>query len=157
MLHITILAVGKLKERFWADACKEYLKRLSSYANVVVKELPDVDPARCGGEPNEIKAESESILASIPKNSFSFLLDISGKEISSEELARRIDECQIEGKSNLCFIIGGSCGVDDSVRKAVGARISLGKITLPHNLARVVLVEQIFRAFKIIKGEPYHK
>ena len=157
MLHITIIAIGKLKERFWTDACKEYLKRLSAYANVSIKELPDIDPARCGGEAAEIKAESESIIESIPKGSASFLLDISGKLITSEDLAEMIDEYAIDGVNDLCFIIGGSCGVSDDVRRIVTRRVSLGRITLPHNLARVVLLEQLFRAFKIIKGEPYHK
>lgn len=157
MLHITVIAIGKLKERFWVDACKEYLKRLSAYANVSIKELPDVDPARCGGEAAEIKAESESIIDNIPKGSASFLLDISGKLVSSEDLAETIDDCAVGGINDLCFIIGGSCGVNDDVRHAVAHRVSLGRITLPHNLARVVLLEQLFRAFKIIKGEPYHK
>lgn len=157
MLHITVIAVGKLKERFWADACNEYLKRLSAYANVSVKELADVDPARCGGEQAEIDAESNAILESIPNGSRSFLLDIPGKLISSEGLAEAIDDCALSGNNDLCFIIGGSCGVNESVRRAVNRKISLGRITLPHNLARVVLLEQLFRAFKIIKGEPYHK
>lgn len=157
MLHITVIAVGKLKERFWADACNEYLKRLSAYANVSVKELADVDPARCGGEQAEIDAESNAILERIPNGSRSFLLDIPGKLISSEGLAEAIDDCALSGNNDLCFIIGGSCGVNEGVRRAVNRNISLGRITLPHNLARVVLLEQLFRAFKIIKGEPYHK
>lgn len=157
MLHITVIAVGKLKERFWADACNEYLKRLSAYANVSVKELADIDPARCGGEQAEIDAESNAILESIPNGSRSFLLDIPGKLISSEGLAEAIDDCALSGNNDLCFIIGGSCGVNEGVRRAVDNKISLGRITLPHNLARVVLLEQLFRAFKIIKGEPYHK
>lgn len=157
MLHITVIAVGKLKERFWADACNEYLKRLSAYANVSVKELADIDPARCGGEQAEIDAESNAILESIPNGSRSFLLDIPGKLISSEGLAEAIDDCALSGNNDLCFIIGGSCGVNEGVRRAVNNKISLGRITLPHNLARVVLLEQLFRAFKIIKGEPYHK
>lgn len=157
MLHITIIAIGKLKERFWVDACKEYLKRLSAYANVSIKELPDIDPARCGGESAEIKAESDSIIEAIPKKSQTFLLDISGQLISSQSLAEMIDTCAMEGRNDLCFIIGGSCGVNDTVRDLVQHRISLGRITLPHNLARIVLLEQIFRAFKINRDEPYHK
>lgn len=157
MLHITVIAVGKLKERFWAEACKEYMKRLSAYASVTVKELADVDPTRCGGEQASIDAESDAVLQSIPKGSQSFLLDISGKPISSEGLAETIENCAIDGENDLCFVIGGSCGVNESVRGAVNHKISLGRITLPHNLARVVLLEQLFRAFKIIKGEPYHK
>lgn len=157
MMHISIIAVGRLKESFWKDACNEYLKRLSAYADISVKELPDIDPARCGGEAAEIKAESDSIIESIPKDSFSILLDISGKSVSSEQLAEKINMLGLEGRNDICFIIGGSCGVSEEVRRCVDARISLGKITLPHNLARVVLIEQIFRAFKINRGEPYHK
>ena len=157
MLHITVIAVGKLKEKFWSQACDEYLKRLRPYASVDVRELADIDPAKAGGESKAIQQESQAILAAIPEGATSFLLDIGGKLVSSEQLAEQLEECSLNGESALCFIIGGSCGVDDDVRRAVTHRISLGRITLPHNLARVVLLEQLYRAFKIIKREPYHK
>lgn len=157
MLHITVIAVGKLKERFWAQACDEYLKRLRPYASVEVRELADIDPAKAGGEAKAIEQESQAILASIPEGATAFLLDISGKLVSSESLAETLEECSLNGESNLCFVIGGSCGVSEDVRKVVQHRISFGRITLPHNLARVVLLEQLYRAFKIIKREPYHK
>ena len=157
MLHITVIAVGKLKERFWSQACDEYLKRLHPYATVDVRELADIDPAKAGGEGKATQQEGSSIIAAIPEGSIAYLLDISGKLISSEDLASALEEHSLGGDSKLCFIIGGSCGVSDEVRSAVQHKISLGRITLPHNLARVVLLEQLYRAFKIIKREPYHK
>lgn len=157
MLHVTVIAVGKLKERFWAQACDEYLKRLRPYAAVEVRELADVDPAKAGGEAKAVQQESQAILAAIPEGAVTFLLDIGGKLVTSEGLAEALEGCSLVGESRLCFIVGGSCGVSDDVRRKAQHRISLGRITLPHNLARVVLLEQLYRAFKIIKREPYHK
>lgn len=157
MLHIRIIAVGKLKERFWTEACAEYLKRLQTYAKVEVVEIPDSDPAKCGGEACAIERESAAILKDIPDKGVVVLMDISGKEQTSEGFANKLDAFALDGVSDVTFIIGGSCGVGESVRKRSDQRWSLGRITLPHNLARVVLLEQIYRAFKIIKGEPYHK
>lgn len=157
MMHITIIAVGRLKERFWSQACDEYLKRLGAYASVEIRELPDVDPTRAGGESKACEQESTSILQAIPITSIPILLDIKGKEMTSESIAGRIERFGIDGVNDVCLIIGGSCGVDDSVRNGVRERWSLGRITLPHNLARVVLLEQIYRAFKIMRREPYHK
>lgn len=147
MLSIHIFAIGKLKESFWKDACAEYLKRLSAYAKVNVKELPDSNKQR----------EAELILQHLSQNGPILLLDIKGKEISSEKLASKIDSYALAGNSQLTFIIGGSDGVTEEVKKRATERISFGPITLPHNLARVVLLEQIYRAFKISRGEPYHK
>lgn len=157
MLHISIIAVGKLKEKFWTQACDEYLKRLRPYAAVDVRELPDIDPAKAGGEAKAVRQESDAVLAAIPEGSVAFLLDICGKLVTSEDVAQAIDDCSLSGSSRLCFIVGGSCGVDERVRAKVQRRISLGRITLPHNLARVVLLEQLYRAFKISRNEPYHK
>lgn len=157
MLHVTVIAVGKLKEKFWAQACDEYLKRLKPYASVEVRELPDIDPAKAGGERKAVQQESQAILSAIPEGSVVCLLDIDGKLATSEDLAGLLDECSLSGRSRVCFMIGGSCGVDEEVRKAADRRISLGRITLPHNLARVVLLEQVYRAFKISRNEPYHK
>lgn len=157
MLHVTVIAVGKLKEKFWAQACDEYLKRLKPYASVEVRELPDIDPAKVGGEAKSVAAESESIISAIPEGAETFLLDISGKLVTSEDIAEALDDCSLSGRSHVCFIIGGSCGVSNDVRDKANRRISFGRITLPHNLARVVLMEQIYRAFKISKNEPYHK
>lgn len=156
-MNITIVCVGKLKERFWADAVDEYLKRLRPYARCTVVEVPDLDPAKVGGVETAKDREGQSILAAIPEKAKVYLLAIEGKLISSEDLSAELDECALEGSSDVVFVIGGSCGSSKSVYARANKKISLGRITLPHNLARVVLVEQIYRAFKISRGEPYHK
>lgn len=150
MLKITVIAVGKLKERFWKDACGEYLKRLGGYANVAVRELPD----------SNAQKEAELILGTLDAAGTSchaILLDIRGKETSSEGLAEKLDALALRGVSHIAFIIGGSDGVTREVRERAAERVSFGPITLPHNLARVVLLEQIYRACKINRNEPYHK
>lgn len=147
MLHITVYAVGKLKEAFWKDAVTEYLKRLGGYAKVEVRELPD----------SNLERESTALLAALPERDPVVLLDVRGKETSSEGIARLIEGYALDGASRLAFVIGGSDGVSEEVKRRADARISFGPITLPHNLARVVLMEQIYRAFKIMRGEPYHK
>ena len=157
MIRITVVAVGKLKERFWADACSEYLKRLKAYAKVEVREISDIDPAQAGGVDASREREGAAILAAVPEGSHAILLAIEGKERSSEGFARRLDDLALSGKSDIAFIIGGSDGVSDAVRARANEQMSFGPITLPHNLARVVLLEQVYRAFKISRGEPYHK
>jgi 23S rRNA (pseudouridine1915-N3)-methyltransferase len=156
-MKFTIVAVGRLKERFWADACGEYLKRLQPYAKTTVVEIADVDPARAGGENGAVEREGASILKAIPERAHVALLAIEGKQRSSESLAARIEDLGIAGTGEVVFVIGGSCGVSDAVRARANETLSFGPITLPHNLARVVLLEQLYRAFKIIRREPYHK
>jgi 23S rRNA (pseudouridine1915-N3)-methyltransferase len=157
MLRIKIIAVGKLKERFWADACAEYLKRLKAYATVEVCEVPDIDPAKAGGESAAVEREGESILRAIPQGAHVCLLAIEGKRVSSEQFSEAIEAMMVGGTSTCVFVIGGSCGVSASVYARANSKVSFGAITLPHNLARVVLLEQIYRAFKIMLNEPYHK
>lgn len=156
-MNITVVAVGKLKERFWKEACEEYLKRLKGYAQVKVVEIQDIDPARAGGVEAARNKEGDAICAAIPERSHVLLLAIEGKQRSSVELSLRIDELALNGKSDLCFVIGGSDGVNKAVYDRANEQLSFGKITLPHNLARVVLLEQVYRAFKISRNEPYHK
>lgn len=156
-MKFTIVAVGKLKERFWTDACAEYLKRLQPYAKTEVREVADVDPARAGGVDAAREREGAAVLAALPASSHVVLLAIDGKERSSEGLARRIDELKLRGTSDIAFVVGGSDGVSAAVRARADETLSFGKITLPHNLARVVLLEQLYRAQKISRGEPYHK
>lgn len=147
MLKITVIAVGKLKERFWREACAEYLKRLEGYCKISVREVPDSNASQ----------EAALILDAIPEKTPVILLDIQGKPTSSEALAQMIEGYALEGDSHIVFVIGGSDGVTAEVKQRATMRLSFGPITLPHNLARVVLVEQIYRAFKIIRREPYHK
>ena len=147
MLKITVIAVGKLKERFWRDACAEYLKRLTGYCKIAVHEIAD----------SNIDQEGALILEALPEKSTIVVLDVQGKPTSSEQLARKIDDLTIEGVSHITFVIGGSDGLTRAVKERAFLRMSFGPITLPHNLARFVLLEQIYRAFKIMRGEPYHK
>ena len=130
---------------------------MQPYAKTSVIEVADVDPAKAGGENGAVNREGESILKAIPDRAHVILLAIDGVARSSEELARRLDQLGIQAKSDLVFVIGGSCGVGDAVRKRVDETLSFGPITLPHNLARVVLLEQLYRACKINHHEPYHK
>jgi len=150
MLKVTVIAVGKLKERFWKDACAEYLKRLGAYVKMDMHEVPDSSAQR---EAPLIA----NVLAGLPPDTHVVLLDIAGTPTSSEQLADKLDIIALQGVSNIAFIIGGSDGVLENVRKAAHERMSFGPITLPHNLARVVLLEQIYRACKINRSEPYHK
>ena len=157
MLKITVVAVGKLKEKFWVAACDEYLKRLRPYAKVTVAEIPDVDPARSGGVEAAREREGAGILAAVPECAHVILMAIEGKQRSSVDFSRHLDDLALRGASELAFVIGGSDGVSDAVRARADETFSFGPITLPHNLARVVLLEQLYRAFKISRGEPYHK
>lgn len=156
-MKITIVAVGKLKERFWADACAEYLKRLSGYAKVSVREVADVDPARAGGAQAARAKEGAAVLAACGEHTHLVLLSIEGTQRSSEQFSQRIDRLSLDGVSDITFVIGGSQGADAAVYARANETLSFGPITLPHNLARVVLLEQIYRAFKISRKEPYHK
>ncbi len=156
-MKFTVIAVGKLKERFWTDACAEYLKRLQPYAKTTVIEVADVDPARAGGEAAAIEREGAAICKALPERAYVALLAIDGKQRSSESLSARIDELGVSGTGEIAFIVGGSCGVSSEVRARADETLSFGPITLPHNLARVVLLEQLYRACKISRGEPYHK
>lgn len=156
-MRFTVVAVGKLKERFWADACAEYLKRLQPYAKTQVVEVADIDPARAGGEAAAIEREGAAILKALPERAHVVLLAIGGKQRSSEALSARIDELGLRGTGEIAFVVGGSCGVSSDVFARADETLSFGPITLPHNLARVVLFEQLYRACKISRNEPYHK
>lgn len=156
-MRFTVIAVGKLKERFWVDACAEYLKRLQPYAKTSVVEVPDVDPARVGGDAAAVAREGAAILKAIPERAHVVALAIDGKQRSSEGLSTRIDDLGVSGVGEVVFVIGGSCGLSADVLGRADEALSFGSITLPHNLARVVLLEQLYRACKISRGEPYHK
>ena len=150
-MKYTVVCVGKLKERFWKDACAEYTKRLGAYAKVDIREVADIDVDAARDK------EGAAILAALPSRAHVILLAIEGKERSSEEFSARLDDLMLRGNSDIAFVIGGSDGVSDDVRVRADEMLSFGRITLPHNLARVVLLEQIYRACKISRGEPYHK
>lgn len=159
-MRFTIVAVGKLKERFWKEACDEYVKRLQPYGKTIVREVADVDPARAGGVEAARNREGEAVLAALdalPAQTRVVLLAIEGTQRGSVDFSRRLDALAVGGVSDVAFVIGGSDGVSDAVRARAHETLSFGPITLPHNLARVVLLEQLYRAQRISRGEPYHK
>ena len=147
-MNIHIICVGKLKETYFVDACKEYMKRLSRFAKLKITELLD--------EPIPEK-EGQKILSHLSRQDTVISLCVEGKQMSSEKLAAYISDCALSGKSNLAFIIGGSLGLSDEVKKRAALRLSFSEMTFPHQLMRVVLLEQIYRAFKINANEAYHK
>ena len=149
-MNITIICVGKLKEKYWQDAAAEYLKRLSRFAKMNVIELAE-------SKSDDVAEESAAIIEHIPKGAYVVALDVGGKNLSSEGLADFIAAKTVDGVSHICFIIGGSNGYNDSVRAASDMRLSFSSFTFPHQLMRVILLEQIYRAFKINAGEKYHK
>ena len=143
---IKIICIGKLKEKYWKDAVDEYAKRMGKYHKIEIIELND----------SNIKEEEKLILNKLDEKDYNILLDINGNKLSSEELADKIDKTFITN-SNICFIIGGSSGVGEEVRRRVNYRLSFSNLTFPHQLFRVMLLEQIYRCFKIINNETYHK
>ncbi len=154
-MEILILAVGKIKENYLKLAAAEYTERLSRYARVSTVEVPEED---IGARPERsVKSlEADHILPRIPEGYHVIVLDRLGKEITSEELARYIENRMISGVSRFAFVIGGALGVDERVLARANMRLSLSRLTLPHQLARVFLLEQIYRCFKIMRKEPYH-
>ena len=158
-MNINIIAVGKIKEKYFSGALDEYVKRLSRFANVFVTELPDEKIPDGASEKEEDKIrriEGEKILAKIKPGDYVTAMCIEGKLFSSEEIAQNMEKAMMT-HSSLVFVIGGSLGLWDEVKKRADVRMSFGRITLPHQLMRVVLAEQIYRGFKIINRESYHK
>ncbi len=150
---IKIICVGKIKEKYFVDAIKEYQKRLSKYTNLEIIELQD----EAYQDINKVKqVEGEKILKNISNKDYIITMEIEGKELSSTELADKIDKVFITN-SNITFIIGGSYGLSDEVKKISNFKLSFSKLTFPHQLFRVVLLEQIYRAYKINNNESYHK
>ena len=148
MLRIQLICTGKLKESFYAAACEEYNKRLQRYCALDIIELP---------ESGDIKRDGEAMLARIGTGAFVVAMCIEGKGLSSEELAGLIEKCAVQGKSRVCFLIGGSDGLSDEVKRRADVRLSMSRMTFPHHLARVMVLEQIYRAFNINEGGKYHK
>ncbi|WP_433745952.1 23S rRNA (pseudouridine(1915)-N(3))-methyltransferase RlmH [Falsibacillus pallidus] len=159
-MNISIVTVGKLKEKYLKQGIEEYVKRMSAYAKLEIIEVPDekapeeLSPV----EMEQVKQkEGERILAKINPDAHVIALAIQGKMQSSEGLADNLDKLATYGKSKVAFIIGGSLGLSDEVMKRANDTLSFSKMTFPHQLMRLILVEQIYRAFRINRGEPYHK
>ncbi|MEK3888846.1 23S rRNA (pseudouridine(1915)-N(3))-methyltransferase RlmH [Bacillus sp. FSL K6-3431] len=159
-MNITIISVGKLKEKYLKQGIDEYLKRLTAYAKVDIHELPDEKAPEVLSE-NEMEQvklkEGERILAKISGDAHVIALAIEGKMKTSEQLAKGLDHLAIYGKSKVVFVIGGSLGLSEEVMRRADESLSFSKMTFPHQLMRLILVEQVYRAFRIIRGEPYHK
>ncbi|NLT94102.1 MAG: 23S rRNA (pseudouridine(1915)-N(3))-methyltransferase RlmH [Clostridia bacterium] len=159
-MNIKIIAVGKLKEKYLKEGIAEYLKRLKPYAKVEIIEVPEEKEPANASPADEImikNREGERILEKVKPGSYLIALAIEGKQLSSEELADKLDNLALEGKSDIAMVIGGSLGLSDKVLGRADFKLSFSKMTFPHQLMRLILMEQIYRAFKIIKGEPYHK
>lgn len=159
-MKITLITVGKLKEKYWKDAVREYEKRLSGYAKVQLIEVADEkEPNNASAADIEIikNKEAERISSKIKDTQFVVTLEIHGKELDSEQFATMYQGWMNTGKSDVVFVIGGSNGIGESVVKRSDAAISFGRMTYPHNMVKVMLLEQLFRVNKMIKGEAYHR
>lgn len=159
-MNITIICVGKLKEKYWTEGVKEYSKRLGGYCSLDIVELKESrlpDKAGPAEELNVKNNEGEEILKKIKDNMYVVTLEVQGKMLSSEKLAEKIETLGIEGVSNITFVIGGSLGLSEAVSKRANFKLSFSPMTFPHQMMRVILLEQIYRSFKIIRNETYHK
>jgi 23S rRNA (pseudouridine1915-N3)-methyltransferase len=159
-VNISIVTIGKLKEKYLKQGIDEYLKRLSAYAKIEVVELPDEKAPEnlSETEMEQVKEkEGERLLSKISDDTHVIALAIEGKMKSSEQLAKDLDQLATYGKSKIAFVIGGSLGLSHTVMKRANDTLSFSKMTFPHQLMRLILVEQVYRAFRINRGEPYHK
>ena len=160
MISVNIICVGRLKEKYWTAACDEYAKRLKGFCNFSIIE---VDEERLGDMPSDaqilstLEKEGKRILSKVPKGAKIISMCIEGKQKSSEKLAAELDRLAVDGCSSIAFIIGGSWGLSDEVKNASYLRMSMSDMTFPHQLARVMLCEQIYRAFQINSGGKDHK
>ncbi len=159
-MKLTIITVGKLKEKYWLDAVKEYQKRISKYAKIELIEVADEKEPNNAGEKDleQIKdKEAERILSKVKETQNVVTLEIHGKEYTSEKLAQEYQRWMNIGKSDVVFVIGGSNGIGDAVKKRSNQEISFGSLTYPHQMMKVMLLEQLFRVNKILRNESYHK
>ncbi len=159
-MKITLIVVGKIKEKYFTDAIKEYAKRLTRYCKLEIVELEDEKTPDRASEAEEVqikKKEGERILKAVKDGTYTIALAIEGKKMTSEQFAKKIETLGIQGKSQINFVIGGSLGLDERVLKNAEEKISFSDMTFPHQLMRVILLEQIYRGYRIIYNEPYHK
>ena len=160
MLSVSVICIGKLKERFFEQACAEYQKRLSRFCALNIKELSECAlPENPSGAQIDaaLKKEGEMIEREIPSGAYTISLCVEGKQLSSNELSEKLDGVALSGKAKVCFIIGSSFGLAQSVKQKSNLCLSFSKMTFPHQLFRVLLLEQIYRAFSISNGMKYHK
>ena len=159
-MKISIVCVGKVKEKFYSDAIDEFSKRLSRYCKLEIIEVADekTPDQASDTEVKQIKdKEGERLLKNIKEDAYVICLCIDGKQLDSEELSNKVEKLGIQGTSHICFVIGGSLGLAEDVVKRADYKLSFSKMTFPHQLMRVILMEQIYRAYRIMNNEPYHK
>jgi 23S rRNA (pseudouridine1915-N3)-methyltransferase len=159
-LKITLIAVGKLKEKYFKEAVQEYQKRLTPHCSLQIIEVMDESIPEHAGvkiENHVKKVEADRVIQKIKPGSYVILLDVLGKKLSSEAFSEKLDHLMREGSSDITFVIGGSLGVHEALIKHAHFQFTMSDLTFPHQLARVILVEQIYRAFKILRGQTYHK
>ncbi len=158
-MKINIVAAGKIKEKYLTQGINEFLKRLTPYASVNIMEIHE---EKMKDNPSEaekkqtLTQEGQRLLKQVPEGSYLIVLDVYGEELSSEDLSAKMDRLALEGKSNITFLIGGAFGLSDEVRRAADLKLSFSRMTFTHQMVRLLLVEQIYRAFKISRGEKYH-
>lgn len=156
-MNIKIIALGKIKEKFLKEGIDEFLKRLKPYASIEILELPAIEIKDENLTQKVLEQEGEKILSHVKPQAYVITMEINGKMFSSEEFAQKINELTYEGIGEIVFIIGSSCGIAPIVSDRANLKMSMSKMTFLHQFARLILIEQIYRAFKIIKGETYHK
>lgn len=159
-MKITLLTVGKIKEKYLRDAIAEYTKRLGRYCRLTIIEVPDEQTPESAGaaiEDSIRRREAERLLRHIKEDAYVITLEIEGKHLTSEEFARKIEDLGVRGKSHIMFIIGGSIGLGKEILTRSDFALSFSRMTFPHQLMRLILLEQIYRGYRIINGEPYHK
>lgn len=159
-MHISIICIGKLKEKYWTGAVLEYMKRLANYCTVEISEIKEAKLPDNAGEAEEkavLEKEGSAILARLKKDSYIITLEINGAALSSEKLAEKIQTLALKGRSKVTFVIGGSLGLAREVSDIADFKLSFSAMTFPHQMMRVILLEQIYRSFKIIRKETYHK
>ena len=159
-MNISIIAVGKLKEKYLKMAVDEYSKRLSRYTKLEIIELQDEKTPDNASEKEEVQIkekEGKAILSKIKDNAYVIAMDLNGKQLASVEFSQFISNCAVMGNSNIVFVIGGSLGLSEEVIKRADYKLCFSKMTFPHQLSRVMLLEQVYRGFRIMNNEPYHK
>ena len=160
MLSIRLICVGKLREQFYVDAFAEYSKRRSAYCKF---ECIELNETKLGASPSDkeiaaaLDKEAEDIERAIGKDAYVIAMCVEGRQLKSEDFARRINELAVSGRGRLCFVVGGSFGLSPKIKQRADMRLGMSEMTFPHHLARVMLAEQIYRSFKILEGSRYHK
>lgn len=158
-MRFYVICIGKLKDAYLRDGVAEFVKRMRPYGGITITELNE---SKIGDKPSDadrkqvVIEEGERLLKNVPKNAYTVLLDVYGKTMSSEELAKTVAKLEVDGVSDMAFIVGGAFGVSDELRKSVNYKLSFSPMTFTHQMVRLLLVEQIYRASKINRNEPYH-